>query len=543
MWVNSNYVSSDHFPLCVRIKLESINIDNGTDQVSVTSRIREVNRIKWCDMSVVDHHSYRDNTDRYFKDFKFEHAMVLCDNVCCNDSSHISAINDMYDCIVSTLLYASSSFRKDGKHVFNQVEGWNEHCKQAHSDAREAFLLWRLSNSPKQGLVFDTMRRTRSNFKLVLRNCKSGQLKTSADTLALKFLSKDSKSFWKDIKKHTSCEASIASTVNGISGQVNIADMWHDHFKNLLNSSQCISNKPYVLDAINSINNNNYLNRITPGEILDAFNNLKLGKSPGLDGLYAEHFKFASDKLSVLLSILINAMLIHGHLPSKFMETVILPIIKNKRGDITNKDNYRPIAITNVFSKVFEAVLLHRYSALLVTTDNQFGFRNNHSTDMCMFAFQQVVDLYVSMNSPVYICYLDASKAFDRINHWTLFKKLLHRSIPVVIIRIIMYWYTQQTFVVQWGSYLSSSFMCSNGVRQGGILSPIFFNIYVDELSCSLTNLKTGCNINNIFINHFMYADDTVLIAPSPVALQKLINCCLNFAKNNDMLFNTKKSV
>ena len=150
-------------------------------------------------------------------------------------------------------------------------------------------------------------------------------------------------------KKHTSCEASIASTVNGISGQVNIADMWHDHFKNLLNSSQCISNKPYVLDAINSINNNNYLNRITPGEMLDAFHNLKLGKSPGLDGLYAEHFIFASDKLSVLLSILINAMLIHGHLPSKFMETVILPITKNNRGDITNKDNCRPIAITNVF--------------------------------------------------------------------------------------------------------------------------------------------------------------------------------------------------
>jgi len=85
--------------------------------------------------------------------------------------------------------------------------------------------------------------------------------------------------------------------------------------------------------------------------------------------------------------------------------------------------------------------------------------------------------------------------------------------------------------------------MCSNGGRQGGILSPIFINIYVDEQSCSLTDLKTGCNINNIFINHFMYADDTVLIAPSPVALQKLINCCLNFAKNNDMLFNTKKSV
>ena len=106
-----------------------------------------------------------------------------------------------------------------------------------------------------------------------------------------------------------------------------------------------------------------------------------------------------------------------------------------------------------------------------------------------------------------------------------------------------MYWYTHQTFVAQWGSYISFPFMCSNGVRQGGILSLLFFNIYVDDLSNNLTNLKTGCNINNIFMNHFMYADDTVLIAPSPAALQKLINCCSIFANVNDMVFNSKKSV
>jgi len=82
-----------------------------------------------------------------------------------------------------------------------------------------------------------------------------------------------------------------------------------------------------------------------------------------------------------------------------------------------------------------------------------------------------------------------------------------------------------------------------NGVRQGGILSPAFFNLYVDELSTMLLNMKTGCNINNVFINHLMYADDTVLLAPSPAALQKLIDCCLIFAKSNDMIFNSKKTV
>ena len=225
------------------------------------------------------------------------------------------------------------------------------------------------------------------------------------------------------------------------------------------------------------------------------------------------------------------------------MSTVIVPIVKNKKGNITDMDNYRPIAITTVFSKVIELLLLHRYSDLLCTTDNQFGFRTEHSTDMCVFALKQVIDFYISNNSPMFICYMDASKAFDRINHWSLFRRLLNRSIPKLIVRLIIFWYTMQTFIIQWGSCLSAPFTCTNGVRQGGILSPLLFNVYVDDLSLKLTALKTGCNLNNTFMNHFMYADDTVLLAPSAVSLQKLINACSQFAADNDMIFNYKKTV
>ena len=94
------------------------------------------------------------------------------------------------------------------------------------------------------------------------------------------------------------------------------------------------------------------------------------------------------------------------------MSTVIVPIVKNKKGNITDMDNYRPIAITTVFPKVIELLLLHRYSDLLCTTDNQFGFSTKHSTDMCVFALKQVIDFYISNNSPMFICYMDASKAF-----------------------------------------------------------------------------------------------------------------------------------
>ena len=97
--------------------------------------------------------------------------------------------------------------------------------------------------------------------------------------------------------------------------------------------------------------------------------------------------------------------------------------------------------------------------------------------------------------------------------------------------------------IVQWGMTLAEPFLVTNGVRKAGILSPLLFKVYVDDLSIGLTNMKIGCNFNGHFINHLVYADDTVLIASSPSALQKLIDFCTSYAENNDLVINRKKSV
>ena len=148
-----------------------------------------------------------------------------------------------------------------------------------------------------------------------------------------------------------------------------------------------------------------------------------------------------------------------------------------------------------------------------------------------------------SKSSNVYICHLDASKAFDRINHWYLCDKLIKRGMPKLFIRLLLYWFQTQLFAVRWNNVLSLPFNVSNGVRQGGILSPHLFNAYIDELSENLNMSRIGCHLQGVCYNHLMYADDAVIMAPSPKGLQKLIDICDNFAGNNDMLFNAKKTV
>jgi hypothetical protein len=233
-------------------------------------------------------------------------------------------------------------------------------------------------------------------------------------------------------------------------------------------------------------------------------------------------------------------MLVHGHLPSKMTDTVMVPLVKNKNNSLTDKNNYRPIALACITSKVFEKLLLSRCEQNLNTTGAQFGFKPKHSTDMAIYVLKQVLEYYSKNSSPVVISFLDASKAFDRLNHWTLFRKLLSRNVPLYIVRILMTWYTTQTVFVRWGSVLSSQFNISNGVRQGGILSPLLFNVYMDDLSKALQSLPVGCYMSDCLINHLFYA---CLISPSVKGMQCLLNKCSDYASDHDILFNTEKSV
>ena len=109
-----------------------------------------------------------------------------------------------------------------------------------------------------------------------------------------------------------------------------------------------------------------------------ALYSLKSGKSCGVDGLAAEHFLFAHRITHVYLSLLVNTFNLHGYLPADFVKTAIVPIIKNKTGDTSDKNNYRPIALVSVTSKLFEICILKILETYLITHNHQFEFKANH---------------------------------------------------------------------------------------------------------------------------------------------------------------------
>ena len=107
--------------------------------------------------------------------------------------------------------------------------------------------------------------------------------------------------------------------------------------------------------------------------------------------------------------------------------------------------------------------------------------------------------------------------------------------------RFLVYWYRTRNACVRWSTACSEMFTVSNGVRQGGIMSPLFFNVYMDGLSNILCKTECGCIMGDRMINHLMYADDVVILSPSAKGLQRLI--CAAYGDNHDLKFNHAKTV
>lgn len=197
--------------------------------------------------------------------------------------------------------------------------------------------------------------------------------------------------------------------------------------------------------------------------------------------------------------------MIHGLLPDSMLSVLLVPVIKDKAGKVCSLDNYKPIALASILSKVLEIILLDRLNKFIIFTYNWF----------------------------------DASKTFDHVNHIKLFIKLSQRGTTTNIVRLLAYWYAHQTMQVKWGNSVSASFGLSNGVNLGGILYQILFNLYTDDLYKELKAGNTRCMTGNTQVNHIMYKDDLVVLSPCSAGFQQLLTVC---SVHGDIKYNASKS-
>ena len=108
-------------------------------------------------------------------------------------------------------------------------------------------------------------------------------------------------------------------------------------------------------------------------------------------------------------------------------------------------------------------------------------------------------------------------------------------------VRLLYYMYTHQQYYVKWNNERSNLFNVSNGVKQGSVISPLLFSIYIDELFSKLEYLGLGCYVGFTFAGAFGYADDIALISPTIYGLNNMLKVCESFAIDDHITFNPNK--
>ena len=276
--------------------------------------------------------------------------------------------------------------------------------------------------------------------------------------------------------------------------------------------------------------------------VVDSVLSMKKGKCCDDTQLHAEHLFYAPLPLFQRLQHLFQRMLLHEFVPHQFQRGTIIPLVKDNQGDKSDQNNYRGITIAPIISKVFEHALRIVFTPYLSTSSYQFGFKKKSSTSLAIHYLKESINNYTSNGSNVYCSFLDASKAFDRLVHAGLFLKLLQRRVPLTFLNVIIFWYSDLVCRVRWGDAVSEWFTIKAGVRQGRVLSPIFYCIYVDDLVDILKAIGIGCQLRGHFLSILLYADDMALLAPSLKGLQKLISATEIFCAEWDIMLNAKKT-
>ena len=224
-------------------------------------------------------------------------------------------------------------------------------------------------------------------------------------------------------------------------------------------------------------------------------------------------------------------------MPTAFRVGIIQHIPK----DPSLSSNYRGIALALSLSKIFERSILLTWNCYFYSNELQFGFKPASSTTLCTGVLKAVVNCYLNKGSKVYACLIDAPRPLI-LSITVLFTKPLERKMPKPLVLFLLRCYKTQQLSVCWMGRTCERFEVANGMRQGGVLSPVLFAVYLDSLLDSLCLSGRGCFGGNHFCGALCYADDLTNLAPSPDALRKMLAQCEAYAVSHDIRFNVSKT-
>ena len=339
------------------------------------------------------------------------------------------------------------------------------------------------------------------------------------------------------IKKATNVQATIDDTSGKIlhdAKEVNIS--WYNYFKKLhqpIDSARYyVDNKIFVDKKISEILANDNMTDppvvFTQSEVKDICKSLKANKAAGFDSVAAEHLKWGGENLYTVLTTIFNFISKHHVVPIHFKKGIVVPIPKGRDKNLLVKDNYRGISLISVVSKVYEKLLLQWFerNCSLSINELQGACLKDTSSINTTLMLRETIGCHGHNGNAVYVCLLDARKAFDTVWFPGLFYKLSKMGCNMHLWRILWDYYQGFESSVFVAGSQSDWFPVKQGVHQGG---PFSMKLYIafnsdllDELQ--LTNFGAKLSLPALDLCCPAFADDVSLVTIYKPCMQALLN-------------------
>lgn len=560
VYTDHKYIIGDHFLVSCKIKIiktqSSSNLLPLLPKQSDSNDIHTLDIIKW---------NRRDHGDSDFW-IPMQKQLEIELNKWENNFTHDSAdvVVSEFNTNVNTALSLSLKIRKNSGTKIKNLS-WNHEIFRCKIEEKIAYDNYKLAPDSDKDKYLLLLQNAKKSLKLITRKVNRNKMKSLVHDIE-NLKSKDSKEYWRKLYELDNSEPaddSIPSLVKNSSGILvdgkDANEAWRESFRKLgLEKTDFDSFDPNFYSTIKctveSYSNSfspidNIIplldNPITLNEVEVVVKNLKRGKAVGVDGIFNEVFKYGGSQATKSLWKLYDYIFQNEDFPTDWSRGIIFPLFKGGPNEYRYDPNkYRGITLLSIVGKTYTAILNNRISNYLenngILVDEQAGFRKNRSTTDQLFILTEII--LNRRPKPTYAAFIDITKAYDRVWRDGLWYKLYKAGIKGKLWRILRKIYKHVESCVLLGKNRTDWFETEVGLRQGCLLSPILFLIFLNDLVEEINKLGKGVKCGSKRVSILLFADDIVLIADSKEDLELLLQVVYEFSLKWRFKFNLDKS-
>ena len=286
--------------------------------------------------------------------------------------------------------------------------------------------------------------------------------------------------------------------------------------------------------------------QFTRVEFLKGVSSLANNKATSFDKISNEILKVAKPVIAGPTLRLFNAILSSGTYPTQWKLDILSPI--HKSGEKSDPNNFRGVAVSSCLGKLFNKLLHKRLENFCESkgfiSEEQGSSKTGSRTSDHLLIIRFLIDKYArKKGGKLFTCFVDLRKAFDTVPRIKLFHSLLKNySIGGRFLKILKEMYTNNKIFVKLSDGLLKPFTTTISVKQGCVLSPILFNLYIDKICTIFDKSCDPVTANNRDFNCLLWADDLLLVSKSAIGLQNSIDKMHNFYSELGLQINIKKT-